>query len=139
MGGTGVRWAGSIGHRSPGGGTFEGRGQDGPFEGDPAVMFSFLLFHFSFCFLFELFSSFFGFLSNMFDCWHKCQSLTLDVSFRSRCSMGMWCPHDIGRDSRDWVGGGDSSPAHTEPPQIALLLLFQSTSRSEVFDHVEYV
>ena len=23
---------------------------------------------------------------------------------RSRCSMEMWCPDDIGRDSWDWVG-----------------------------------
>ena len=56
---------------------------------------------------------------------------------RSRCSMEMWCPDDIGRDSWDWVGptawrracfnspewGGSSSPVKTEPPQIVLLLL----------------
>ena len=56
---------------------------------------------------------------------------------RSRCSMEMWCPHDIGRDSWDWVGppawgracfnspewGGGSSPIKTEPHQIVLLLL----------------
>ena len=56
---------------------------------------------------------------------------------RSRCSMEMWCPYDIGRDSWDWVGppawgracfnspewGGGSSPVKTEPPQIVLLLL----------------
>ena len=56
---------------------------------------------------------------------------------RSRCSMEMWCPDDIGRDSWDWVGppawaracfnspewGGGSSPAKTEPLQIVLLLL----------------
>ena len=56
---------------------------------------------------------------------------------RSRCSMEMWCPDDIGRDSWDWVGppawvracfnspewGGGSSPVETEPPQIVLLLL----------------
>ena len=55
---------------------------------------------------------------------------------RSRCSMEMWCPDDIGRDSWDWVGppaweracfnspewGGGSSPVKTEPPQIVLLL-----------------
>ena len=55
----------------------------------------------------------------------------------SRCSMEMWCPHDIGRDSWDWVGppawgracfnspewGGGSSPVKTEPHQIVLLLL----------------
>ena len=57
---------------------------------------------------------------------------------RSRCSMEMWCPDDIGRDSWDWVGppawgracfnypkwGGGSSPVKTEPPQIVLLLLW---------------
>ena len=56
---------------------------------------------------------------------------------RSRCSMEMWCPDDIGRDSWDWVGPpawgracfnspewcGNSSPVKTEPPQIVLLLL----------------
>ena len=56
---------------------------------------------------------------------------------RSRCSMEMWCPDDIGRDSWDWVGppawvracfnspewGGGSSPVKTEPHQIVLLLL----------------
>ena len=54
--------------------------------------------------------------------------LALDSEFfcflRSRCSMQMWCPDDIGRDSWDWVGppawgracfnspewGGGSSP-----------------------------
>ena len=59
---------------------------------------------------------------------------------RSRCSMEMWCPDDIGRDSWDWVGppawgracfnspewGGGSSPVKTEPPQILLLLLLSS-------------
>ena len=49
---------------------------------------------------------------------------------RSRCSMEIWCPGDIGRDSWDWVGppawgracfnspdlGGSSSPEKTEPP-----------------------
>ena len=55
---------------------------------------------------------------------------------RGRCSMEMWYPDDIGRDSWDWVGppaweracfnspewGGGSSPVETEPPQIVLLL-----------------
>ena len=48
---------------------------------------------------------------------------------RSRCSMEMWCPEDIGRDSWDWVGppawdrarlnspewSGGSSPVRAEP------------------------
>ena len=60
-----------------------------------------------------------------------------NCSLRSRCSMEMWCPDDIGRDSWDWFGpaclgesmlqlpewGGGSSPVKTEPLQIVLLLL----------------
>ena len=57
---------------------------------------------------------------------------------RSRCSMEMWGPEDIGRESWDWVGPpalgeicfnsplcccGGSSPVKTEPLQIVLLLL----------------
>ena len=56
----------------------------------------------------------------------------------SVCSMEMWCPDDIGRDSSDRVGpptgerawfnspewSGGSSPVKTEPLQIVLLLLF---------------
>ena len=63
---------------------------------------------------------------------------------RSRCSMEMWCPDDIGRDSWDWVGPptwgracfnspkwcGGSSPVKTEPPQIVLLLLLLLFGRS---------
>ena len=54
-----------------------------------------------------------------------------------RCSMEMWCPDDIGRDSWDWVGplawgracfnspewSGGSSRVETEPHQIVSLLL----------------
>ena len=60
-----------------------------------------------------------------------------DCFLRGRCSMEMWCPDDIGRDSWDWVGppawvracfnspewGGGSSPVKTEPLQNVLLLL----------------
>ena len=47
---------------------------------------------------------------------------------RSRCSMEMWCPDDIGRDSWDWVGPpawerACFDPPESEPPQIVLLLL----------------
>ena len=64
---------------------------------------------------------------------------------RSRCSIQMWCPDDIGRDSWDWVGppawvracfnspewdGGSSPVKKTEPPQIVLLLLSLSLSLS---------
>ena len=70
---------------------------------------------------------------------------------RSRCSMEMWCPDDIGRDSWDWVGppaweracfnspewGGGSSPVKTEPHQIVLLLLllFQTLFHGCVCPH----
>ena len=63
-------------------------------------------------------------------------SIRVDCFLRSRCSMEMWCPDDIGRDSWDWVGppawgracfnspewGGGSSPVRTEPPQIVSLM-----------------
>ena len=82
------------------------------------VLFFFLVFLAIFFFLLALVSEFKCFL-------------------RSRCSMEMWCPDDIGRDSWDWVGapaweracfnspewGGGSSPVKTEPHQIVLLLL----------------
>ena len=52
---------------------------------------------------------------------------------RSRCSMEMWCPDDIGRDSWDWVGppawrracfnspewGGGSSPVTYESARMS--------------------
>ena len=71
---------------------------------------------------------------------------------RSRCSMEMWCPDDIGRDGWDWVGppawvracfnspewGGGSSPVKTEPPQIVLLLLlFRSVYSTRVYPQRE--
>ena len=74
----------------------------------------------------------------------KCVLLLALVSefncfLRTRCSMEMWCPDDIGRDSWDWVGppaweracfnspewGGGSSPVKTDPLQIVLLLLLR--------------
>ena len=56
---------------------------------------------------------------------------------RSRCSMEMWCPDDIGRDSWDWVGppawgracfnspewGGGSSPVKTEPSPDCIIIV----------------
>ena len=117
----------------------------------------FLLFIFSFFQHFLFISSFFDFLMFFIFFLHfseekvflffSCISfkyfllLALVSEFncflRSRCSMEMWCPDDIGRDSWDWVGppawgracfnspewGGSSSPVLTEPPQIVLLLL----------------
>ena len=83
------------------------------------------------CFLFSFFehflfiSSFFDFLmffifqnhfpeEKVFSFLFSCTSfkyfllLALESEFncflRSRCSMEMWCPDDIGRDSWDWVG-----------------------------------
>ena len=118
----------------------------------------FLAFYFSFFCLFLFISSFFDFLmffifffhfsekkvsSFLFSCISfKYFSLLQSVSefncfLRSRCSVEMWCPDDIGRDSWDWVGppawgracfnfrewGGGSSPVETEPHQIVLLLM----------------
>ena len=63
-----------------------------------------MFFIFFFYFSEEKVSSFFllVFLSNIF------QLLALVSEFNcflgSRCSMEMWCPDDIGRDSWDWVG-----------------------------------
>ena len=56
---------------------------------------------------------------------------------RSQFSMEMWCPDDTGRDSWDWVGppaweracfivGWRLLAVKTEPPQIVVLLLFQT-------------
>ena len=66
----------------------------------------------------------------------------LNCFLRSRCSMEMWCPDDIGRLSWDWVGppawrracfnspewGGGFSAVETEPLQVVLLLLFSTRS-----------
>ena len=114
------------------------------------IFFPFFLFLFisSFfeCFSFSFFFHFFlkkkSFLFLFFCISFKYVLLLALVSkfncfLRSRCSMEMWCPDDIGRDSWDWVGplaweracfnspewGGGSSPVRTEPPQIVLLLL----------------
>ena len=46
-------------------------------------------FHFSFFLFFFFIFSFF--------CFKRC-------FLHSRCSMEMWCPDDVGRDSWDWVG-----------------------------------
>ena len=96
-----------------------------------------MFFHFSFFnFSEEKVSSF------LFSCisfkYFKLLALVSEFNcfLRSRCSMEMWCPDDMGRDSWDWVGppawgraccnspewGGGSSPVKTEPPQIVLLL-----------------
>ena len=111
----------------------------------------FIFFHF-FIFLFSMFFifSFHFFHRKSFFFYFSCISfkyfllLALASEFncflRSRCSMEMWCPDDIGRDSWEWVGppalgracfnspewGGSSSPVQTEPPQIVLLLLLLS-------------
>ena len=100
-------------------------------------VFFLLFFHFSlFLFIssFFDFSMFFIFISSIFpkkqfllfffSCIYFNFFLLALVSefncfLRTRCSMEMWCPDDIGRDSWDWVG----PPVKTEPPQIVLLLL----------------
>ena len=121
------------------------------------LFFFWLLIFFSF-FLFQFISSFFDFLMFFIFFFHFFRRKGFFFSFflyffqiflllalvsefncflRGRCSMEMWCPDDIGRDSWDWVGppawwracfnspewGGGSSPVKTEPPQIVLLLL----------------
>ena len=112
-------------------------------------LFSFFPFLFFFLEKSLLFFLFLVLLSDMFRCKKKNCFLYLffsflafvlgfkNVSLRSRCSMEMWCPDDIGRDSWDWVGpppwerarfnspewGGSSSPVKTEPLWIVLLLL----------------
>ena len=98
----------------------------------------FNVFHFLFSF-FRRQSFFFSFFFYYF---HIFLLLAIVSEFncflRSRCSMEMWCPDDIGRESWDWVGPpawvracfnspewrGGSSPVKTEPPQIVLLLLW---------------
>ena len=101
----------------------------------------FLVFFVRFFFSF-IFSNFVVCVFSFFCISFKDISLLASVSefncfLRSRCSMEMWCPDDIGRDSWDWVGppawvracfnspewGGGSSPVKTEPPQIVLLFL----------------
>ena len=110
----------------------------------------FLLFIFSFFNIFCSFLHFFDFLmffiffsAFLFSCisvkYFYLLALVSEFNcfLRSRCSMEMWCPDDIGRESWDWVGppgwgracfnspewSGGSSPVKTEPLQIALLLL----------------
>ena len=94
----------------------------------------FLIFFFSFFLTKSFFFSFFLYFFQIF----SIAGVSIRVCFlRSRCSMEMWCPDDVGRDSWDWVGppargracfnspewGGGSSPVKTEPHQIVLLLL----------------
>ena len=107
-------------------------------------LFIFSFFHFSMFFIFLVhFPEEKSFLFSFFSCISFKYFLLLTLVsecncfLRSRCSMEMWCPDDIGRDSWDWVGppawgracfnspewGGGSSPVKTEPTQIVLLLL----------------
>ena len=76
-----------------------------PSRGVPLwALFSFFfycLFSFFYCFMFFFFF-FLVFLSNIF--LLLALVLEFDCFLRSRCSMEMWCPDDIGRDSWDWVG-----------------------------------
>ena len=106
--------------------------------------FYFFVFSFFFCsflhfLIFECFSfSCFSFFLYFFQIFFLLALVSeFNCFLRSRCSMEMWCPDDIGRDSWDWVGppawgracfnspewSGGSSPVKTEPPQIVLLLL----------------
>ena len=105
-------------------------------------MFFIVFFHFSE----EKVSSFFSCISFKYILLLALVS-EFNCFLRSPCSMEMWCPDDIGRDSWDWVGppawvracfncpewGGGSSPVKTEPPQIVLLLLLFQT-RALMYD-----
>ena len=123
-----------------------------PFFVFSLVLFIFIIFcsflHFlNFCFS----NAFFIFLkkkvsSFLFSCISfKYVLLLASVSefncfLRSRCTMEMWCPDDIGRDSGDWGArfnsperGGGSSPVKKEPPQIVLLLFRRGPSECDGF------
>ena len=108
-------------------------------------MFSLFLFISSFFLIFLMFFIFFFHFpeekvsSFLFSCISFKYFLLLafvsefNCFLRSRCSMEMSCPDDMVRDSWDWVGPPawvracfNSSPVKTEPPQIVLLLLFQT-------------
>ena len=113
------------------------------------VFFSFFNFSFSFPFLFSFFLfPFFIFCFFQEKCFFfSLPAFVLGINkrcfLRRRCSMEMWCPDDIGRDSWDWVGppaweracfnppewGGGSSPVKTEPPQIVLLCVVGRSAR----------
>ena len=68
--------------------------------------FDFLrVFHFLFSFFPKnefLLSFFLVFLSNMF--FLLALVSEFNCFLRGRCSIEMWCPDDVGRDSWDWVG-----------------------------------
>ena len=109
------------------------------------LFFFFLLFCPVFCFflafyffIFRRKSFFFSFFLYFFQIFFLLASVSeFNCFLRSRCSMEMWCPDDIGRECWDWVGppawgracfnspewGGGSSPVKTEPHQIVSLLL----------------
>ena len=92
-----------------------------------------------------LFSSFFDFLVLLFFflcCFPKqkvCSFLFFCISFkyflllalvsefncflRSRCSMEMWCPDDIGRDGWDWVGPPVRVESMLQLPRVGWRLL----------------
>ena len=83
------------------------------------------------------------FLSNMFHCWKLASEF--NCFLRSRCSMEMWCPDDIGRDSWDWVGplawgrehasplqSGVEAPRllKTEPRQVGIIVVLDRLRRA---------
>ena len=92
----------------------------------PFYFLSFFFFLFSFLFFLSSFSFFLYFFQIFL---LVASVLEFNCFLRSRCTMEMWCPDDIGRDSWDWVGppawgracfnspewGGDSSPVKTDP------------------------
>ena len=55
------------------------------------------------------------FLSSIFYCWHLASEF--NCFLRCRCSMEMWCPDDIGRDSWDLGWAACLGGEHASTPQ----------------------
>ena len=80
--------------------------------------------HFFISLIFLMFFHFFFFSCLSF----KCVLLLALVSefncfLRSRCSMEMWCPDDIGRDRWDWIGPPTWDESMIQLPRVGWRLL----------------
>ena len=83
----------------------------------PLSCFSLLFFHFSIFVFFKNNVSSFIFLLYFFQ---RC--FIAGISIRCRCSVEMWCPDDMARDSWDWVGLTYLWGEHASTAQIGLAL-----------------